>query len=127
MSGGPAVPPGELVADVNCDHGCTGAERGDRTCSRPRERNCCGIDDASPKSQEIGKPKQDVLTFKPYCLQALLRLFGIKTMQVMQGSDLGWLLVIVAVAAFLAGLFGERLRASWHVKHGIREGALETR
>jgi hypothetical protein len=32
-------------------------------------------------------------------------------MQAMQGSDLGWLLVIVAVAAFLAGLCGERLRA----------------
>jgi len=33
------------------------------------------------------------------------------TMQVTQGSDLGWLLVIVAVAAFLVGLCGERLRA----------------
>ncbi|WP_245446896.1 DUF2726 domain-containing protein [Bradyrhizobium sp. MOS002] len=37
----------------------------------------------------------------------------------MQASDLGWLLVIVAVAAFLAGRQGERLRASlapqaWH-------------
>ena len=32
-------------------------------------------------------------------------------MQVLQGSDLGWLLVIVAIAAFLAGLCGERLRA----------------
>ena len=28
-----------------------------------------------------------------------------------QGSDLGWLLVIIAAAAFLAGLCGERLRA----------------
>ena len=40
-------------------------------------------------------------------------------MQVMQGSDLAWLLVIVAVAAFLAGRYGERLRArlapqAWH-------------
>jgi len=32
-------------------------------------------------------------------------------MQVMQGSDLGWLLAILAVTAFLAGLIGERLRA----------------
>jgi hypothetical protein len=40
-------------------------------------------------------------------------------MQVMQGSDLAWLLVTVAVAAFLAGRHGERLRArlapeAWH-------------
>ena len=41
------IPPGELVADVNCDLGCTGAERGEgktkvfaRPCSRiPRVRS----------------------------------------------------------------------------------------
>ena len=52
-------------------------------------------------------------------------------MQVMQGSDLGWLLVIVAVAGFLAGRYGKRLRAeqarqAWresvgkHLKRGGR-------
>jgi len=32
------------------------------------------------------------------------------TMQVMQGGDLAWLVVIVAMAAFVAGILGERLR-----------------
>ena len=44
-------------------------------------------------------------------------------MQVMQGSDLAWLLVIVAVAAFLAGRFGERLRAESGTS-SMAEGAL---
>ena len=51
-------------------------------------------------------------------------------MQVMQGSDLAWLVVIIAVAAFLAGLCGERLRAklarqAWQKREAVGEEVKE--
>ena len=87
------------------DH-CTVIDRPTPQETRPAHGGC-RIADAGRKSQEIGVPKQGVLSLQPLlstCAPAPFRSpRGPNTMQVMQGSDLGWLLVIVAVAGFLAG------------------------
>jgi hypothetical protein len=98
------------VADVNCDLGCTGAERWHliarnwRTKTRTFDLQALLSTSASAPFREVNS-MQGLQGDLP---QALQRFFETLTGgHSMQGA---WV-VILAVAAFLAGLIGERLRA----------------
>ena len=94
-------------------------------------RKSDATDAMARKSQEIGELQQALSTLKPYCQTnhpcAIPRPQpDASTMQGMQ-LDQPTLVVIIAVAAFLAGLCGERLRAelarqAWHKRRWKRGG-----
>ena len=82
----------------------------------------------SPTAQAA---KRNSRTFSKICRKAgsgarhIVRYVSRKGSHATQGSQ-GVLVVIIAAAAFLAGLFGERLRAE-AVTSGVAEAALEER